>query len=673
MKKIFDRAGTYGSILRIFIGFLLSFSITPEVKAEVWTTYTTDDGLANDYVLAIAISGNNKWFGTWVGVSKFDGIDWMTYIKGPYPLISNIVQAITIDGLGNKWFGTTEGVNKFDGSLSWDPYTLAEGLANNNVKSIAIDGSENKWFGTAGGVSMYGGNDWTSYTKDELKLGSENILAIAIDGDDKWFGTSLGVSRLDAAQQWHPYTIADGLVNNSVQAIAIDGSGNKWFGTHGGVSKFDGENWTIYTTADGLVNNNVLTIAIDGSGNKWFGTEAGVSKFNGNDWKTYTANDGLADNNVHAIAVDGDGNKWFGTNGGVSRFDDISISGNITDVGSEVINGVTVNLTGEETRTATTTAGGYYFNDLTPGSYTITPVKSSYTFIPLSINTGSLVGDIAEQNFTGDRSPNVPAVVTPLDGAVDISTGTALVWTGGDPDAGDTVTYALYFSSFSPPSFKIEQSSATYNPGGLNNNTTYYWKITAKDYYDVESPGPTWSFVTGGLPFPVYYIKGYIKNYGDEGISGVTVELTGLETRTTTTTAGGSYEFINLASGNYAVTPSSAGYLFTPPNMTYSPLDSNQDYQNFSIAGILTGEGEVEIWGGAKGYLRANETATIKMTPKMSGQVTIKIYTLRKKLVWKKEIYVTGGTQPLPVVWECKNTGSEQVASGTYIAHIKGA
>ncbi|MFH1353046.1 MAG: hypothetical protein ABIH68_05670, partial [bacterium] len=47
--------------------------------------------------------------------------------------------------------------------------------------------------------------------------------------------------------------------------------------------------------------------------------------------------------------------------------------------------------------------------------------------------------------------------------------------------------------------------------------------------------------------------------------------------------------------------------------------------------------------------------------------------TLRKKLVWKKEIYVTGGTQPLPVVWECKNTGSEQVASGTYIAHIKGA
>ncbi len=61
------------------------------------------------------------------------------------------VYAIAIDAQGNKWFGTYGGVSKFDGT-NWTNYTLWMVFQNNYVWAIAIDAQDNKWFGT---------NDWS--------------------------------------------------------------------------------------------------------------------------------------------------------------------------------------------------------------------------------------------------------------------------------------------------------------------------------------------------------------------------------------------------------------------------------------------------------------------------------------------------------------------------------
>ena len=73
-----------------------------------WTTYTTKDGLANNWINAIAIDAQgNKWFGTSNGgVSKFDGTNWTTYTYCRWSCTGNSVTAIAIDAQGNKWFGT---------------------------------------------------------------------------------------------------------------------------------------------------------------------------------------------------------------------------------------------------------------------------------------------------------------------------------------------------------------------------------------------------------------------------------------------------------------------------------------------------------------------------------------------------------------------------------------
>ena len=84
--------------------------------------------------------------------------------------------------------------------------------------------------------------------------------------------------------------------------------------------------------------------------------------------------------------------------------------------------------------------------------------------------------------------------------------------------------------------------------------------------------------------------------------------------------------------------------------------------------------GQVKIQGGERGYVNPakNEYAKIIFEPEESGRVTIRIYTLRGRLVWKEEVSVNAGVRD-DVSWACENVSGERVASGTYLVHIKGA
>jgi len=107
-----------------------------------------------NFVLHIAVDReNNKWVGTWgAGLSRFDGVRWITYTAGNGTIGGNFIHALEIDPDGNIWAGTENGVSRFDGK-SWKTYTTADGLLNNNVFSIAFDTKGNKWFGTWDGLS----------------------------------------------------------------------------------------------------------------------------------------------------------------------------------------------------------------------------------------------------------------------------------------------------------------------------------------------------------------------------------------------------------------------------------------------------------------------------------------------------------------------------------------
>jgi hypothetical protein len=100
-----------------------------------------------------------------------------------------------------------------------------------------------------------------------------------------------------------------------------------------------------------------------------------------------------------------------------------------------------------------------------------------------------------------NNPPNVPSNPSPSNNAVGVSITTSISWTGGDPDPGDTVTYDIYFgTSSNPPLVKSNHATTTYNPGTLNYNTKYYWKIVAKDNHGATTTGPIWCFTTTSQP-----------------------------------------------------------------------------------------------------------------------------------------------------------------------------
>ncbi|MFH2142834.1 MAG: two-component regulator propeller domain-containing protein [Bacteroidota bacterium] len=131
------------------------------ISDSLWTTYTTSNGLANNTVWKIfQDSNNNIWFGTYNGISMFNGSTWTNYTTTS-GLIGNDVRAIIEDENNNLWFASyydwynnNGGVSEFNGT-NWTTYTTAEGLVENGTQAIFEDSHGNIWIGTNQGVSKY--------------------------------------------------------------------------------------------------------------------------------------------------------------------------------------------------------------------------------------------------------------------------------------------------------------------------------------------------------------------------------------------------------------------------------------------------------------------------------------------------------------------------------------
>ncbi len=74
-------------------------------------------------------------------------------------------------------------------------------------------------------------------------------------------------------------------------------------------------------------------------------------------------------------------------------------------------------------------------------------------------------------------------------------------WTPG-PGA---ILHDVYFGASSPPPFVTGTSAATYNPGALSRDTTYYWRIDEHNAAGTKQ-GDLWSFKTSAVNHPVVTI-----------------------------------------------------------------------------------------------------------------------------------------------------------------------
>lgn len=102
-----------------------------------------------------------------------------------------------------------------------------------------------------------------------------------------------------------------------------------------------------------------------------------------------------------------------------------------------------------------------------------------------------------EPTATNNTPPYKPSQPIPDDGETNVNITTDLWWTGGDPDPDDSVLYDVYFGTNTTPVVVSQnQSENTYDPGVLNYDTTYYWRIVSWDTSNASTEGDLWMFTT---------------------------------------------------------------------------------------------------------------------------------------------------------------------------------
>ena len=316
--------------------------LSGNIMAQTFTVYTTSEGLPDDFIQGgiVVDQNNNVWAGTANGVAKFDGNSWQSYTTSD-GLVDNYIKCIDVDINNNVWVGTEIGVSKYNGS-TWTTYTSTDGLIYDEVKSIACDNDGSVWFGTDYGLSQFEGTTWTTIN-EAGGLPSNLITCIHIDNTgNKWFGTmEKGVIKYDGST-FTTVSYAEGLVDSAITCITTDNNNNLMAGTFFGISVFNSSlTWTENILAsDGIYNNFIRDILVSSAGVVWVAmtspyitNDGGVSWNNGTSWVSYDIYNGISNYQILQMAIDENSNIWVATGLGVTKISNYTNSGIISDAG----------------------------------------------------------------------------------------------------------------------------------------------------------------------------------------------------------------------------------------------------------------------------------------------------------------------------------------------------
>jgi uncharacterized protein (TIGR02145 family) len=98
--------------------------------------------------------------------------------------------------------------------------------------------------------------------------------------------------------------------------------------------------------------------------------------------------------------------------------------------------------------------------------------------------------------------PTTPSSPIPINGSGNQSLQSKLFWSCYDPE-GDPLSFDVYFGADAiPPLVSTDYSESTFDPGTLESDTEYFWKIVADDGQGNTAEGPVWNFTTRFVNLP---------------------------------------------------------------------------------------------------------------------------------------------------------------------------
>jgi len=259
----------------------------------------------------------------------------------------------------------------------------------------------------------------------------------------------------------------------------------------------------------------------------------------------------------------------------------VSISGSVKN-GSALITDVTVELRNASNvvlQTVVSATGNFAFNNLTSGqNYTLTALKTAYTFTPVSLNNVTVNQTTVVINGT---QPTYTVSGTVLDGTTPVSgvTVTAV--------SGNTILTA------------VSNASGAYSVAGLTAGLNFtltavksgFSYTPASTVYNAIDANKTLNF-TQGAAVVNYTVSGTVLN-NTTPVSGVSVTatFTGGSFVAVTNTSG-VYSLSLPSGGNYTLTAALTGQTYTPASTVYSNLNANKTL-NFTQDVVVIGTNKI--------------------------------------------------------------------------------
>ncbi len=257
----------------------------------------------------------------------------VNYLGIEQGLSNNAVTCIYQDKQGFMWFGTFDGLNRFDGyNFMSFRKNLKDSLSltDNHISVVREDKLQNLWIGTSQGLSIYqrltekfkpfyikGKNGQVTRLTNEV-----SSIEITAEGDVIVAAQASGLIVLNQKSGFGeqvPFQSASGNTYNYVARLVKQApDGQVWvYLAEKGLCRFDKKDNIIKLIVPTVAFANI-TIATHKDGRIWVGTRSGLLEYNSKSGitKWYNQkNSKISHYNVAGLCVMNDGNLWIGTDG----------------------------------------------------------------------------------------------------------------------------------------------------------------------------------------------------------------------------------------------------------------------------------------------------------------------------------------------------------------------
>lgn len=310
------------------------------VRAELFPirVFGSRDGLAHQNVRCfLQDSRGFLWMGTADGLSRFDGVQFVSYDR-ECGLPGGRINALLEIEPGVLLLGTDLGLFRFDARAA-EPAARPSALdpaETGAVYQLCRDPAGRIWIGADHGLLSFTGQTTTGapgHVHEAPRAGRAPRALLAARDGGLWIGGDAGLLRRNPEGG-----IENLAIDGVVRALAEDREGRVWVGLNpgllvllpswatplkpspAGLPHRPGERRT-FDLDDGFVRSQVRVIHAASDDEVWIGAVGSLYRFDGASLRRFSTENGLSDETINTIAEDGGGQLWLGSDlGGAMRW-----------------------------------------------------------------------------------------------------------------------------------------------------------------------------------------------------------------------------------------------------------------------------------------------------------------------------------------------------------------